>query len=278
MGESYPNAMSTMFVNPRIKHTILFEPKRIVGRLRSDRVAIDPAQPVSRLLGGYIAYFSADLPFAVDRGKGWEWGHPLILVRPYEKHQLLRCHGLRSILIEPESVCPAAMESECWTPGTAAYQHWVARIEHGFHEWEHLASIPNRSIDELVFGHDLPSRKLDGRIAAAIDTLAALPSSHRASVTALAQGAGLSQSRLSHLFRDEIGVSVRSFRAWKRIRKSIALTANEPILLHAALDAGYADEPHYSRSMRKYFGQHAHLIQRHWRDAMTFRFDTAVIA
>jgi AraC-like DNA-binding protein len=248
--------MATIWVNPLIKHAILVEPTRIVGRtLQSDGVAIEVAQPISRLLGGYVAYFSMDLPFAVDRGRGWEQGHALVLLQPYQQHRLRRCHGLRTILIEPESVCPTIMDDDRWRTGTAANARWIASMQRGFDEWERLGIIPDRSVDQLVFGRDLPSRKLDQRIAAIVDILAKHPSRRESSVTALAQRAGISPSRLSHLFREEIGIPIRSFRAWKRIRNSMALAASEPVLLNAALDAGYADEPHFSRSMRTLWPQ-----------------------
>lgn len=126
-------------------------------------------------------------------------------------------------------------------------------------------------MDELVFGANLPKRQLDSRIADVIEAISAWPSGPQSHVVMLARQVSLSTSRLSHLFRDQLGIPIRSFRAWKLVRNSMALAASEPVLLNAALDAGYADEPHYSRSMRKYFGQHAHLMQRHWRHAMTFR-------
>lgn len=263
---------STIFVNPRIKHAILVEPTRIVGRtLRTKAVNIEPERPISRLLGGYVVYFSVDLPFAVDRGHGWERGSSLVLVRPYEQHRLLRCEGLRTILIEPESVCPRRMEDERWIEGTDANRAWIDRIAVGFEEWERIGTIPERSVDELVFGENLPPRELDSRIAAVVDAISACTSGGASQVLTLARQTGLSASRLSHLFREQLGIPIRSFRAWKRVRNSMALAAGETILLNAALDAGYADEPHYSRSMRKYFGQHAHVMQRHWRSAMTFR-------
>lgn len=263
---------STIFVNPRIKHAILVEPKRIVGRtLRSEFVNIEAERPITRLLGGYVVYFSVDLPFAVDRGDGWERDHKLVLIHPYEQHKLKRCEGLRTILIEPESVCPLAMQDDRWIEGTTANRSWMDRIERGFDEWERLGIVPERSVDELVFGANLPKRHLDSRIAEVVETISAWPSGPQSHVGTLARQVNLSASRLSHLFRDQLGIPIRSFRAWKRVRNSMALAAREPVLLTAALDAGYADEPHYSRSMRKYFGQHAHLMQRHWRHAMTFR-------
>lgn len=265
---------SAIFVNPQVKHAILVEPKRIVGRtLASESVNIETDRPISRLLGGYIAYFSVDRPFALDRGRGWERQDTLALVRPYEPHRLMRCEGMRSVLIEPESVCASVMEEdERWANGTEANRNWVARIKRGFEEWEWLGILPDRSVDEMVFGENLPRRRLDPRIEYAVEAVCALPSDPASSVVTLARRTELSTSRLSHLFRDQLGIAIRSFRAWKRVRNSMELTVGEPILLNAALDAGYADESHYSRSMRRYFGQHAHLMHRHWRDAMTFRF------
>jgi len=263
---------STFFVNPKIKHAILVEPTRIVGRtLRSERVNIEPERPLQRLLGGYVVYFSDALPFALDRGKGWERGRKLVLMRPYEQHWLLRCQGLRTILIEPESVCSSFMEDQRWSEGTEQNRRWAKRIERGFDAWATLGIVPDKSVDESIFGENLPARQLNARIASVITEINACPSGSQSSVTMLARHIGLSTSRLSHLFREQLGIPIRSFRAWKRVRNSIALTVSEPLLLNAALNAGYADEPHYSRSMRKYFGQHAHLMKRHWSHAMTFR-------
>ncbi len=261
-----------IFVNPKIRHAILVEPTRIVGRtLQSALINIEAERPISRLLGGYVIYFSVDLPFAVDRGAGWECDHKLVVIRPYQSHRLVRCEGLRTILIEPESVCPQAMEDAHWCTGTDVHRAWVKRIEAAFNEWETLGMVPDRSIDQMIFGENLPSRPLDPRIARVIEQISHCPSDPESHVLALAGRAGFSASRLSHLFRSQLDIPIRSFRAWKRARNSIVLTVNEPVLLNAALDAGYADEPHYSRSMRKYFGQHAHVMQRHWRHAMTFR-------
>ncbi|RYH13064.1 MAG: hypothetical protein EON57_02645, partial [Alphaproteobacteria bacterium] len=220
--------MSPIFVNPHIRHAILVEPTRVVSRYLREKTA--PEQPIARELGGYAAYFSTDLPFAVDLGVGWVKHQALILVPPYRRHRVQRCHGLRTILIEPESVCPTALTDPCWTPGTAAYARWVARIEAGFGAWERLGMVPNRSVDELVFGRDLPRRRLDQRIAEAVRMLSQQPSEPNSRVPALAAVAGLSPSRLSHLFREEIGTSIRRFRAWKRIRNAMQLAAGEPIL------------------------------------------------
>jgi AraC-like DNA-binding protein len=259
-------------IKPPTDLTILVEPTRIVGRTHvRDDIDIEPDRPLDRILGGYALYYSPERDFALDRGGGWENDHRLVVVNPYHRHRLLRCEGLLTILIEPESVSPEMMRDERWTRGNNANQRWLARIERGFADWTQLGTIPACSIDEMVFGETLMTRNLDPRIAAVVDRIASCPFGHRSSVTALAALTDLSNSRLSHLFREQFGIPIRSFRAWKRARRAIALTVSEPVLLRAALDAGYADEAHFSRSMRKYFGQRANVMSRHWRRTMKFR-------
>lgn len=252
--------------------TILVEPTRIVGRTHvRDDIDIEPDRPLDRLLGGYAVYYSPERDFAIDRGDGWKSDHRLVVVEPYAKHRLRRCEGLLTILIEPESVSPEMMRDERWAKGSHSNMRWLARIERGFADWAHLGTVPACSIDEMVFGETLMSRMLDPRIATVVDRIASCPYGERSSVTALAAHTNLSTSRLSHLFREQLDIPIRSFRAWKRARSAIALTVTEPVLLRAALDAGYADEAHFSRSMRKYFGQHANVMSRHWRRTMKFR-------
>ena len=247
----------------------MVEPTRIVGRLvNAGGGRIDMDQPLSRTLGGYAIYISRGHPFSIERNGVWDLSHRLAVVQPFESHCLRRCEGLRTILIEPESVCSAFMMDGRWIDGAAANTGWMERIDCGFAEWERLGKAPDRPVNETFFGGPLPEPRLDPRIGLVASRLARDPGW---TVTELAALTGLSPSRLTHLFSEQLGIPIRSFRAWKRARNSIALTISEPILLRAALDAGYSDEAHFSRSMRKYFGQHAHLMRRHWRQAMVLR-------
>jgi AraC-like DNA-binding protein len=260
---------------PEGERTSLLDPTRMAWRMRnSDLVNLAPTEPVEFVLGGYAVYYSRHRRYALDRGCGWETGQKLLLVQPYCKHRLVRRHDLRTILIEPESVCARFMDDDRWVEGTQANRSWLARIERGFEQWETETMVPARSIDHIVFGETLLSRELDRRIAAVVRRIVESPCDPDSNVVVLAREVGLSSSRLSHLFREQLGVSIRSFRAWKRARNSIFVAAKEPVMLRAALDAGYADEAHYCRSIKKYFGVQANAMRHHWRRSMAFR-DTA---
>jgi AraC-like DNA-binding protein len=65
---------------------------------------------------------------------------------------------------------------------------------------------------------------------------------------------GLSTSRFNHLFREEMGVSFRSYRMWSQVRGAIATLATQPSLTRAALDGGFVDSSHFSHAFRNTFG------------------------
>lgn len=69
-----------------------------------------------------------------------------------------------------------------------------------------------------------------------------------------ARAAGLSLSRLQHLFTAEIGVSFRRYRRWTRMRRAIAEIVGGASFTAAAHAAGYADQPHFARDFRRTFG------------------------
>jgi AraC-like DNA-binding protein len=70
----------------------------------------------------------------------------------------------------------------------------------------------------------------------------------------LAEHVNLSPTRLVHLFKEEVGVPIRRFRQWHRMRVVAALIAKGDTLTDAALGAGFADSSHFSRAFRNMFG------------------------
>lgn len=70
----------------------------------------------------------------------------------------------------------------------------------------------------------------------------------------LAQAAGLSPSRFNHLFREEAGVSFRSYRIWCQVRAAMSGIGPVKSLTDAALQGAFADSSHFSRTFRATFG------------------------
>jgi AraC-like DNA-binding protein len=64
----------------------------------------------------------------------------------------------------------------------------------------------------------------------------------------LAAKVGLSSFRLSHLFTDNVGMTLRSYQQWRKIRKAISLSKhNNLTLTELALASGFTDAAHFSK-------------------------------
>lgn len=94
---------------------------------------------------------------------------------------------------------------------------------------------------------------LDMRVARSLHALRH-PQPQRVARAELAAGVQLSASRFNHLFRAEMGVSLRSYRVWSQVRLAMAALAVSPRLTDAALHGEFSDSAHFSRMFRQTFG------------------------
>lgn len=65
---------------------------------------------------------------------------------------------------------------------------------------------------------------------------------------------GLSASRLSHLFSQDVGLPLRSFQLWKKIVYAIRMISRETNMTAIALDSVFSDSAHFSRTFRQTLG------------------------
>ncbi|WP_225913414.1 helix-turn-helix domain-containing protein [Leptospira yasudae] len=70
----------------------------------------------------------------------------------------------------------------------------------------------------------------------------------------LTQSTGLSESRLMHLFKEEVGIPIRKYVQWLRIKTCVLSLAKGNSLTVASHEAGFADQAHMSRTFREMFG------------------------
>lgn len=100
---------------------------------------------------------------------------------------------------------------------------------------------------------DTPATGLDPRVARSLQALRSV-GARPWGRAGLAESAGLSSSRFNHLFREEAGVSFRTYRIWSQVRA--AMTGAGPLtsLTEAALQGAFADSSHFSRTFRSTFG------------------------
>ena len=73
-------------------------------------------------------------------------------------------------------------------------------------------------------------------------------------LTAAASMAGISASRLTHLFTTQVGIPFRRFVLWARIRLVTQHVQAGWNLTDAAASAGFADSAHFSRVFHNIFG------------------------
>jgi len=64
----------------------------------------------------------------------------------------------------------------------------------------------------------------------------------------------LSSSRLQHLFREQVGIPIRRYSLWMRIRYVLEQLISGAKVIDAAVDAGFSDTAHFSRTFKDMFG------------------------
>ncbi|MFW6009730.1 MAG: helix-turn-helix transcriptional regulator [Actinomycetota bacterium] len=93
----------------------------------------------------------------------------------------------------------------------------------------------------------------DARLAAVFEHLRAVPSPPP-SVDELCAAAHLSESRLQHLFRDQVGVPIRRYLLWHRLLTALGELTGGASVTAAAHAAGFADGPHFTRVAKRMTG------------------------
>jgi len=225
--------------------------------------------PSLRRLGSWTLYFSRDAPLRLcieaDGDARWHEGW-LAVVPPYRPHRLASAgRHVCDILIEPETMDATRLEDplravlqgegmlDMAQPVVrgllarlcAAHDRLVSQLE--------ALPADDATFDSFVFGTTLPKQPLDARILGVLEILKDDDALDR-SAQELADQAQLSFHRFLHLFKDEVGVPLRTFRSWKRARSWLKYVTEDANLTAIAHRIGYPDSAHFSRSVRQVFG------------------------
>jgi AraC-like DNA-binding protein len=225
--------------------------------------------PTLRRLGSWTLYFSCDTTLRLSieaRGDAaWHEGR-LAVVPPYRSHRLASAaRHVCQILIEPETIDVAGLNDPLRTavqgdgmldtaqPVLGGLLERLCAARDRLASQVDLLPADDVAFDALVFGTAAPKPALDPRIIAALETLKD-DDNLDASAQELADRARLSFHRFLHLFSNEVGVPLRTFRSWKRARGWLKHVTEDTNLTDIALRIGYADSAHFSRSVRQIFG------------------------
>lgn len=94
---------------------------------------------------------------------------------------------------------------------------------------------------------------IDARIKAVIELLAN-DTGESVPIERLAQQVDISASRLAHLFKEQVGIPIRMFRTWYRLKTAAQYLSEGMLLTEAALRAGFYDSAHFANTFRDTFG------------------------
>ncbi|AKU97457.1 Transcriptional regulator, AraC family [Labilithrix luteola] len=105
-------------------------------------------------------------------------------------------------------------------------------------------------------------RRMHPRVKTLLARLRTMPLDADTTLPALAASAGLSESRLLHVFRESVGIPIRPYLLWLKVQRAVTSFAAGKSLTQAAHDAGFADAAHMSRTFRRMFGMPASELKK----------------
>lgn len=241
-------------------------------------------EPKGRVLGGLAIYAALDQPFSITLHNGVDAGQTqlryLALVPPWVAHDIRSSERqIVCMVIDAHAMTDASMHALlAWGTNPLHAQTLRDSVLHGVQTLEDIrqlvglpgdqpspGALSSAQLDACLlplqrdahgragFPFLWQARLLDHRIQRVVDAIVDAPQQELSAVDAAAR-CHLSVSRFLHLFRDEVGMPFRRFRAWRRAR-SVLHVVNQPVnLTHVALDAGYPDATHFCHTIRQFYG------------------------
>jgi AraC-like DNA-binding protein len=248
-------------------HLMLITPERVfyAGLL---------GRPRERCPGALHVYVSVKDGLWLTTADGRETYGELAATLPNVPHTIASDYrSAICLVIELESVLPGVFEDLVKRLSGPESEYFANRIRSAYAELrqrEGGGDISSAEFDVMCFGEALPQRQLDPRVARSIVQIGKF-SGEPVTAASCAAEAGLSPSRFLHLFKEETGISFRSFRAWKRARHLLHFANQDINLAHLAQDIGYPDSTHFSHSIRRFYGLMPRAIFSGSRDLAIYR-------
>jgi AraC-like DNA-binding protein len=248
-------------------HLMLITPERVfyAGLL---------GRPRERCSGAFNIYVAIEGGLWLTTSDGRKCHAEMVAVLPNVRHTIASDYrSVLSIVIEPESVCPGVLEDLAGRLSGPEGKTFADRIRAAYlalRERPAGDDFSSSEFDFLCLGEALPQRVLDPRVARAILQIGRFCGEPVTAASCAAE-AGLSPSRFLHLFKEETGISFRSFRAWKRARHLLHFANQDINLAHLAQDIGYPDSTHFSHSIRRFYGLKPRAIFSGSRDLAIYR-------
>jgi AraC-like DNA-binding protein len=204
---------------------------------------------------------SLDHPVRVRAGSDDTWHSVHGMAAPSNVPQELESSdaSVLNLQVDPETETYARLQEKLWARGESVYFQ-AEELAPLRTELRKLAAEPsvrgNALWDAAIDALGAPARgprRFDVRIARVLEILKA-SMADTPSTRALGEQVGLSEGRLIHLFSEQVGVPLRRYVLWLRVRHVVFCLAMKQSLTDAAHEAGFADSAHLTRVFRSMFG------------------------
>ena len=186
---------------------------------------------------------------------------PYVAVAPDARHAFDADGAYAILFIEPESPAGRAVMAAFFPAGPLhpLSEPLAGRLERQLSALAgtpaptttELASLGQAMVDQLA-GAARPDQ-IDPRVAKVLARVAG-DQDIALNLAGAARIAGLSPSRMSHLFVEQTGLAFKTYLLWIRLTRAVGLMARGDNLTDVAHSAGFSDSAHFSRTFRRMFG------------------------
>lgn len=178
---------------------------------------------------------------------------PGVLTPPNLRHAIEAEGEIAILFVEPDSQHGRSLAAAHPDPTLRVLTETEAAALHGA-----LQEAPSEAVlDTLLRTLEAPPpppAKKHPPVARVVRFLEKAPADADVSLEALAERAGLSPGRLMHAFTEHVGLPIRPFIRWLRLRRAAAALLDGATAAEAAHGAGFADAAHMTRTFREMFG------------------------
>ena len=203
-----------------------------------------------------------DGPFKLKL-KGGDWfSSSAVILNGEAEHELDgQGHGQANFYVEPDSPLGRTLQAK-YLPGKVWGQLPEAALAPMRKKLLGLARKPAPApqayalygqVAEILAGVEAATTVLDPRVAKALAVFAGLEHK-KISASALAKQVFLSESRLSHLFQEQLGLPIRRYLLWLKVLDACARVNSSANITEAAHAAGFTDAAHFTHTARQLLG------------------------
>ncbi|WTL59958.1 helix-turn-helix transcriptional regulator [Nocardia sp. NBC_01499] len=203
-----------------------------------------------------VQIMAACTPISVVDGSGVRQQGTHIIVPTDAPHRVCggATHGI-AIYLDPETVAGAAADRRAHLHG------WLQALKVDpalGHVAEHVADV----LADLLRDNAAGSEDRHGVVTAALQLLPDMVKDGSVRGSDVARQLGISATRLTHLFTEQVGIPLRRYILWLRLHIAMnGVMAGEDVTT-ASASAGFADSSHLTRTCRRTFGLPPSMMSR----------------